>query len=56
MHNVIQAAVAARAICFVSKTPLLPKGTVGRKEKRDLAPLSNKADLLAVSNVRTKNQ
>lgn len=55
MHNVIQAAIAARAICFVSKIPLLPKGAVGRKEKRDLAPLSNKANLLSVSNVRTKN-
>lgn len=31
--NVSQAAVAARPTCFVSKTLLLPKGTIGRRKE-----------------------
>ena len=53
LPHATQAVLAARAFCFVSKTPLLPKGAVNWRKRGGPVPLANKASPLAGS--RTRN-
>lgn len=53
LPHATQALLAARAFCFVSKTPLFPKGAVNWRKRGGPAPLANEAGPLEGS--RTRN-